>query len=333
LAEALRSSDGERQPNPFIRFLWRRLAVGVVLAVVVSVVIFAATDLLPGDAAQAILGKTATPEAVEALRVQLGLDRPAVQRYGEWLGGIAQGDLGDSLSTRGPVTEAISGRVVNSLILAGLAALIMIPLSLAIGAYAGTRPGRPGDLVASGTSLVFIAVPEFVTAAFLILILAIGADLLPPVSIVAPGTSPLATPAILVLPVLTLLLASLAHNVRMVRAGVIETMHSPYVQMARLNGLSEREVVFRHGLRNALPPAVQVIALNLQWLIGGIVIVEFVFQYPGVGQLLTQAVALRDIPLVQALAILIAVLYIVINIVTDLLVVLLVPRLRTAGAS
>jgi peptide/nickel transport system permease protein len=331
LAEVGLHDDGGRHLNPYLRFLLRRVAVGVVLAVLVSLLIFAATELLPGDAAQAILGKTATPEAVEVLRAQLGLDRPAVQRYLEWLAGIVQGDLGNSLSTRGPVTEAISGRVANSLILAGITSMIMIPVSLLLGAYAGTRPGRPGDLVVSGTSLAFIAVPEFVIATFLILLLAIGTDLLPPVSLVAPGTSPLATPLVLVLPVLTLLLASIAQNVRMVRAGVVDTMAAPYVQMARLNGLPEREVVLRHGLRNALPPAVQVIALNLQWLIGGIVIVEFVFQDPGVGQLLTQAVALRDIPLVQALAVLIAVLYIAVNIATDLVVVLLVPKLRTAG--
>jgi peptide/nickel transport system permease protein len=315
---------------PLLRFVLRRVAVGVLLVVVVSAIVFAATEVLPGDAARAILGRTATPAAVEELRATLELDRPPLERYLDWLGGLLQGDLGTSLSTRGPVTDAVGDRLVNTLALAGTAALLMIPLSLLLGAFAGTRPGRPGDLAVSGGSLAFIAVPEFVTATVLILLFAVGLALVPPVSILAPGVSPWSDPTLLVLPVAALLLASVAQNVRMVRAGVVESMNSDYVQMARLSGIPEREVVLRHGLRNALAPAVQVIAFNLQWLIGGIVVVEYIFQYPGIGQLLAQAVALRDIPLVQSLAVLIAAVYIALNILADLLVVLLVPKLRTS---
>jgi peptide/nickel transport system permease protein len=328
-ADLRRGLAAGRRRHPLVAFVVRRTATGIVLLFLVSILIFAATQILPGDAAQAILGRTATPAAVSALREELHLDRPASSRYASWLSGLLSGDLGTSLSAQIPVRDLIGDRIRNTAILALATLVLMVPLSLLFGVVAGTRAGRPADHVISGTSLALIAVPEFVTATLLILLLAIWAKLLPPVSLVG-GASPLRTPSVLVLPVLTLLLASLAQTIRMVRAGVVDVMRADYIESARLNGVSERRVVLKHGLRNALAPSIQVLTLNIQWLVGGVVIVETVFQYPGIGQLLVQAVSVRDIPLVEALAVLIAGVYIALNIVADLLVVLLVPKLRTA---
>jgi peptide/nickel transport system permease protein len=313
--------------HPLLAFLVRRIAVGVVLVFLVSVLIFAGTEVLPGDAAQAILGRTATPAAVSALRRELHLERPATTRYLDWVDGFVHGNLGTSLSADLPVRDLIGARIRNSLILAGCALLLMIPLSLLFGVLAGTRAGGTADHAISSVSLALIAVPEFVTATILILLFAITTKLLPPVSLV--NGNPFDTPSILVLPVAALLLASLAQTIRMVRAGVVEAMRADYIEMARLNGVGERRVVARHVLRNALAPSIQVLALNAQWLIGGVVIVETVFDYPGIGQLLVQAVSVRDIPLVEALSVLIAAVYIGLNILADFLVVLLVPKLRT----
>ena len=313
-----------------LRYTIRRVIAGVLLLFVISILIFVATEVLPGDAASAILGRNATPEALASLREQLDLDEPAVERYFSWIGGVLQGDLGESLSARRPVGEYISNRVMNSLALAGLTTLILIPLSILLGVIAGARRGRKADHAISGLSLTLISVPEFVTGTVLILLFAGTWQLLPPISLVPPGTSPFSNAEILILPVATLLLASLAATVRMMRAGVIEVMESDYIEMSRLNGIPERRLVFRYALRNALAPTVQVIALNVQWLVGGIVITETLFQYPGVGQLLVQAVGVRDIPLVQALALLIAAVYIALNILADVLVIFLIPKLRTA---
>jgi peptide/nickel transport system permease protein len=205
----------------------------------------------------------------------------------------------------------------------------MIPLSLLLGVAAALRQGRAADHAISGVSLGAIAVPEFVTGTILAAFIAVSLGLLPPVSLIAPDESPFAHPDLLVLPVATLLLTGLAYNIRMVRAGVIDVMRSDYIRMARLNGIPERRVVWRHALRNALAPAIQVFALTVQWLIGGIVIVEAVFQYPGIGQGLVQAVAARDIPVVQAVALYIAIIIIFINIIADIVVIMLIPKMRT----
>jgi len=316
--------------HPLLRYVIRRVAAGIVLLFVISILIFAATEVLPGDTASAILGKNATPQALAALREQLGLERSASERYLDWIGGVLQADLGESLSARRPIGAFIAPRVTNSIALAGLTTLLLIPLSIVLGVVAGARRGRRADHAISSISLAFISVPEFVTGTVLILLFAGTWGLLPPISLVAPGTSPFSEVEILVLPVATLLFASLAATVRMMRAGVIEVMESDYIEMARLDGFPERRVIIRYALRNALAPTVQVIALNIQWLVGGIVITETLFQYPGVGQLVVQAVALRDIPLVQALALLIAAVYIFLNILADVLVVFLIPKLRTA---
>jgi peptide/nickel transport system permease protein len=293
-------------------------------------VIFAATEVLPGDAARQILGRNATPQALHALRAQLHLDTSAYQGYWRWLSGVLHGDLGTSLTTGVSVSSLIDSRVTNTFILAGVTAAILIPLSIVLGTLAGSRSQSPIDRAIDLPALVAISLPEFVTGAILITAFGTWLGWLPPVSIVLVGVNPLTTPKVLVLPVLTLLAGSVAQTTRMVRAGVIDVRSSEYVEMARLKGVPESQVLVRHVLRNALVPAIQVFALNLQWLIGGVVITEVLFDYPGMGQGLVAAVGGRDIPVIQAITLVIAVSYVVLNIVADVVVVLLTPSLRDA---
>jgi peptide/nickel transport system permease protein len=243
---------------------------------------------------------------------------------------LIRGDFGSSLTgAHDPVSTLIGGPIENTVTLALVALLAMIPIAIVLGVWAGVRAGRAPDHVVSGLTLGFIALPDFVVGSSLILIFSISAGWLPPISLVAPGSSPLATPSVLVLPVATIVIVAVGFAVRMVRAGVIETMSSDYVQMARLNGVVERRVVFKYALRNALAPTVQVLALTLQWLVGGLFIIETVFSYPGIGLGLVEAVTDKNIPYIQAVAVLVAAAYIAINILADLVVVLLVPKLRT----
>jgi peptide/nickel transport system permease protein len=330
-----RTGTRRRRRRPYLRFVLRRVAAGVATLLVVSALVFVGTEVLPGDAASAVLGRNATPAELAALRAEMGLDRSAPQRYLDWLGGLVTGDLGNSAagfaegSVR-PISGEIADEVVNTLVLAGIAAAVMVPLSLLLGVLAAVRAGRPTDHAVSLTSLAVVSLPEFIIGSLLILGLFSWLGLLQPVSLIPPGESPLRYPEALVLPVLTLLGASLAASIRMVRAGMIEALGADYVQMARLNGFRERTVVRRYALRNALATSVQVLAQNVQYLVGGIIVVEYLFAYPGLGKELVDAVAIRDVREVQSVAVLIAAVYIAINIVADLLVVLLVPRLRTA---
>jgi peptide/nickel transport system permease protein len=250
-------------------------------------------------------------------------------QYWHWISHVVRGDLGRSVANNVPVTSFISARVGKSAVLALAALIVLLPIALIFGVLAGIRRDRPIDHVISVTSLALIALPEFVTGTFLIAFIAVTLKWLPPTSIIESG-SVLSNPSLLVLPVLTLCVTATPYVIRMVRAGVSEAMGADYVQMARLAGIPERRVVVRHALRNALAPTVQVLALTMQYLIGGIVIVETVFAYPGLGQGLVQAVVARDIPTVQGVAMLLAAVYIVINIVADVVVVLLIPKLRTS---
>jgi len=317
-----------------LRFVGRRLLGAVAALFVASLVIFAGTQLLPGDAASVVLGRNGNPATVKLLHQQLNLDRPAWQQYVDWITGLLHGDLGNSAvgmaqgATSAPIWPLISDAVVNSVILALITALLMIPLSLGLGVVAAVLRGKWPDHVISVASLAAIALPEFVIGSLLIGVFFVGLDWLPPVAIVAPGASPLDDPEKLVLPVATLLLASLAAGIRMVRAGMIEVLQTEYVQTARLNGVSERRVLWRYALRNALPTSVQILAQNLQWLIGGIIITENVFAYPGIGSTLVVAVQNRDLTLVMSVSMLIAVVYVLLNLVADLFVMLLVPKLR-----
>ena len=317
--------------HPVARFIVRRIAVGIGLLAGISILVFAATSALPGDAAAAILGRNASTHALAILNRELGLDRPAPLRYWDWLTGFLHGHLGNSIVSGEPVASIIGFRTVNTLILAGASGLVLIPLAMVLGVVAGRRPGSVVDNVVSSTSLAMIAAPEFILGTLLIYFFAVRLNLLPAVSLLLLGGTALGDPSVLVLPVATLVIVGSAYIIRMVRAGVVEVMTSNYVQMARLNGIPERRVVFKYGLRNALAPTVQVIALTMQWLIGGLFVVETVFSYPGIGAELIQAVIARDIPVVQAVTMLIAAVYITINILADVAVVLLIPKLRTAA--
>jgi peptide/nickel transport system permease protein len=324
-----------RRDHPVLRFLVRRLAASVLTLVVVSILVFAATEILPGDAASAILGRTASAANVAEVRKLMGLDRPAPERYLDWLGGLLQGDLGNSAAgyAQGgelPIWQDVKGKIGNSFALAGITALLMIPIALVLGVVAALRAGRPADHAVSIGSLAVVSLPEFVIGSLLILLFFAWLDVLPPVSLISPGTSPLAEPSKLVLPVLTLLGVTTAASARMVRAGMVEVLGASYVQMARLNGFREPLVVWRYAIRNALAPSVQVFTQNIQFLIGGIIVTEFLFAYPGLGKELIEAVNIRDVREVQSLAMLIAAVYIVLNLIADLIVVLLVPKLRTS---
>jgi peptide/nickel transport system permease protein len=324
-----------RGNRPLVRFVARRTAGALVTLIIVSIIVFVATEILPGDAATAILGRTASPENVAEVRELMGLDRPAHERYLEWFSGLLRGDLGNSAAgyAQGgelPIWNDVQGKIVNSLVLAGLTALIMIPVALLLGVVAGLQAGRPVDHGISVASLAVISLPEFVIGSLLILVFFAWLDVLPPVSLIPPGENPLAEPSKLVLPVLTLLGVTTAASARMVRAGIVEVVRANYVQMARLNGLREQLVVRRYVIRNALAPSVQVFAQNIQFLIGGIIVTEFLFAYPGLGKELIDAVNIRDVREVQSLAMVIAAVYIGLNLMADLIVVLLVPKLRTS---
>lgn len=319
-----------RRRHPLLAYALRRIAVAMLLLMLVSILIFAATQVLPGDAADQILGRSASAAQKAQLRRQLGLDRPLLAQYGSWIGGVLHGNFGRSIASHEPVTAFISARLGNSVILALAALLVTLPVAVLLGTIAGVRRGRAADRAISTVSLGLIAVPEFVSGTILAVLLGVTLAWLPPTSIIPSGSGPLSDLKLLVLPALTLCLAGSPYIIRMLRAGVAEAIGSDYVQAARLNGISERRIVVWHALRNALGPTVQVIALTVQWLVGGIVVVETVFSYPGLGQGLVQAVEARDIPLVQSLTLLIAAFYILVNLLADIVVILLVPKLRTS---
>jgi peptide/nickel transport system permease protein len=311
-------------------FILRRVLLGILVMVLVSIVIFVATQALPGDTARAILGRTATPASLAALREQLHLNRPLVVQYLDWAGGLFRGDAGQSMAAQEPVSRLIADRVVNSAFLVLCAGLISIPLSVLIGAYAALWRDKTFDVVTSLTTLVFAALPEFVVGVTLVVLFATTVlHVLPAVSIIPPGGRPWDQPIGMILPTLTLVLAVTPYVARIMRASMIEVLESDYVEMARLKGLSERIVIQRHALPNALGPTFQVIALNLAYLAGGVIVVEYVFNYAGIGGALRDAVSNRDLPVIQAVALLIAGLYVLLNLLADIATILVTPRLRT----
>jgi peptide/nickel transport system permease protein len=312
-------------------FIVRRILLGVLTLFVASIVIFAATQALPGDPARAILGRTATPESLAALRERLNLNRPVVEQYWDWLSGVATGDLGESLVAGRSVTELLGPRIRNSAFLMLIAALISVPLAILIGAVSARRRDGPLDHALSVLTLALAALPEFVVGiAFVVLLGTTVFTVLPPVSLIPPDSSPWSYPKELILPILTLVVAVTPYIARIMRASMVEVLESDYVEMARLKGLRERKVVWRHALPNAIAPTIQVTAINLAYLAGGIVVVEFVFAYAGIGEALVNGVASRDIPVVQAVALLIAAVYVVLNLIADVATILVSPRVRTA---
>ena len=311
-----------------LRFLFTRIALIIVSLLVVSLAIFAVTEVLPGDVANMILGQGATPQDLTNIRRDLGLDRPAPVRYLDWITNAVRGDLGDSYVQRRPIVEVVTDRLKNSAILAVFAFLFSVPPAVLTGIVLGTRKDKLLDQTVSLASLVGISMPEFVTGVVLIVIFATTFGILPSSSIMLPGTSPLTTPKILVLPTLTLTGAFFAYVMRMTRANVIDVMETNYVRTAILAGLPMRTVVLRHVVPNAMLPTISIIALTVGWMLGGLIIVESVFAYPGIGSLVLTSITTRDVPLLQALALLMAVAYGVSNLLADITYALLNPRIR-----
>jgi peptide/nickel transport system permease protein len=307
----------------------RRLLLGVLVMFLVSIVVFVATQAL-GDPARAILGRDATPDRLAALQKELNLNHSLVSQYFSWLGGLLHGDLGNSLAAQAPVTKLLGPRLLNSAVLVVIAAVVSIPLSIAIGSWAAFRREKTFDNITTNLLLALAALPEFVVAVLLVLLFATTVfHWLPAISPVPPGTKPWDFPKGLVLPVATLVIVVAPYVARIMRASMVEVLESDYVEMARLKGLPERTVLVRHALPNAIGPVFQVIAINLAYLAGGLVIIEYVFNYPGIGSALQDAVVNHDLPVVQALAMLIAGVYVVLNLLADVATILVTPRLRT----
>ena len=315
------------------RFLIRRILLGILILFLVSIVVFASTQALPGNAAQAILGRQATPARLKALTDQLHLNESAFAQYWHWLKGIVTGDLGISAATQQPVTTLISGPLANSAFLVAISALVAIPLSISLGVWMAVKRDKPTDHILSTSTLCLAALPDFVIGIGLILLLATKYVFraFPAVSIIPPGEHAWNVPKVVVLPALTLIIAVTPYISRIMRASMIEVLHSDYVTMARLKGLSNQTVIWRHAVPNAIVPAIQVSALQLAYMAGGIVVVEYVFGYNGIGQQLATAVTNRDIPTVQALVMILGAVYVIVNLIADLLTIVVTPRLRTAG--
>lgn len=305
-----------------------RVGVGLVTLWAVSTIVFLGTEALPGDAATAALGQQATPELLAQYREDFGLDRPVLERYWDWFSGFVRGDLGISLPSGEPVWGLVEDKARNTLALSLATLILLVPISLVLGIYSAVRRDGWFDSGVTGSTLTLIATPEFVVGTILIAIFAVWLGVLPAVSLVDAQQPILGQLDALVLPVLTLLAASMAQTIRMVRACMIDTLRSDYVAMARLKGVPERRVLFHHALPNALAPTIQVVAINIAWLVGGIIVVEAVFQYPGLGLELSSAVSRRDLGIVVSVATLITAVYIVVNLLADVTVMLLNPRLR-----
>lgn len=317
-------------PGGVSGFVLRRLLLGLMTLVIASIAIFAATQALPGDPARARLGRDATPASLAALREQLKLDEPVVTQYVSWATGLLRGDLGISLTSSRPITEDLGPRAKNSAFLVVMAAGISIPLSILLGAYAALRRDKAADQVSGLVLLALAAMPEFVVGLLLVATFATTVfTLLPAVSLIPPGAEPWSDMSKIWLPTLTLVLAVAPYVSRIMRASMVEVLESEYVEMARLKGLPERIVVWRHALPNAVGPTFQVIALNLAYLAGGVIVVESVFNYPGIGVALRDAVLNRDFTTVQAVAMLIAAIYVLTNVAADVATILVTPRLRT----
>ena len=318
------------RPRGLWGFILRRLLLGLIVLILVSVLVFLATQALPTDPARAILGRSATPASLAALRRQLHLDRPVIEQYWTWVTGLLHGNLGTSLAAQEPVSTLLAPKLVNSAVLVALAAVLSIPLSIAIGAYAALKREKAFDQASSNLLLGLAALPEFVVGLVLVILFATTVlHVLPAVSTIPPGSRPWNNWLALILPTLALVIAVAPYVARIMRASMIEVLESDYVEMARLKGLPERTVLIRHALPNALGPVLQVIALNLAYLAGGIIIVEFVFNYSGIGGATAEAVVNHDLPVIQALAMLLAAVYVVVNLLADVATILVTPRLRT----
>ena len=319
--------------HPVLRTVLQRLGLGVLTLIVVSVVIFSSLELLPGGYAENILGQGATPETVANFKKELGLDRPAYVRYFEWIGGVAQGDFGASYSGVGgtnkrEVAHVIAPRLYNTFFLAILTAIIAVPLSLFLGVMAALYRNSWYDRIVNAVTLTTIAAPEFLIAYLLMLLFALKWKWFPSLSTVGETTPFFEHLYRAALPAITLTLVIVAHMMRMTRAALINLLASPYMEMAKLKGVPAREAIVKHALPNAWAPIATVVAFNLAYLVVGVVIVEVVYVYPGIGQLMVDSVSSRDMPVVQACGLIFAAVYIGLNIFADVVSILSNPRLR-----
>lgn len=322
--------------HPVLKTVLERLGLGLATLFVVSVIIFSAIEMLPGDFGQAVLGQSATQETIAAFRRELGLDQPAYLRYLNWVGNAVQGDLGTSFSGRNAgssgagsrsVVDLIAPRFWNTLFLASITAVIAVPISLLLGITTALYRNSIYDRSVNTATLTTISFPEFFVAYILILVLGSLWPIFPSLANVNQST-PLGERIFrTVLPAMTLTLVIIAHMMRMTRAAIINLLASPYIQMARLSGASRTEVIVKHALPNAWAPIATVIAFNLAYLVVGVVVVEVVFVYPGIGQLMVDAVTARDIPVVQGCALIFAMTYIILNLIADIIGIITNPRL------
>jgi len=310
------------------KFILRRLGFMVLTVILASIVIFWATTVLPGDVASQTLGRFATEQAKNELRHKLGLDKPVTVQYTTWLGRYVRGDWGDSPSMATKVRPVVFERLRNSLMLALVAFAMYVPLGIFLGLIAALRKNTWADNLISVGSLAFIGLPEFVSGTFLIAIFAIELHWLPSQSSIDPHASFVEAFQYLILPAITVALTSLAYVVRMTRSSTVDVLQMDYVRTANLKGLPPRRVLFTHVLRNSLLPTVTVVAIGIGWLIGGLIITESLFDYPGIGRLLLFAIERRDLVLIQATALLIVIIYVVANLVADILYAVLNPRIR-----
>jgi len=306
----------------------RRIAIGLLTLWVVSVVVFIGTEILPGDVAQIILGQSATPENLAALRAELRLDEPAFVRYFDWLGGMLVGDLGVSKAGGATIASLIQNRLSNTLMMAGIVTLISVPLSVLIGLLAAMHPGTRLDRIVSFGTLSVISVPEFFVATFLVLILAVQLKWLPSIAYLSGTENAWDLIRALALPVFTLAIVISGQMIRMTRASLLNVLATPYIEMAILKGVPRKRIVLRHALHNAVGPIINVIVLNLAYLVSGVVIVETIFAYPGLAKLMIDGVQTRDLALVQACAMIFCTTYVVLILLADIAALLFNPRLR-----
>ena len=308
----------------------RRLFLALITLFIISLIVFLGVEALPGDAATAYMGQMASEESLAALREEFGLSEPLHERYTSWLTGIIKGDLGVSMVKRKPVAELIGNRFRNTVVLTIAAALVGVPLAIILGVIAGLMRDKWPDVIASTGSIVGMTLPGFVTATILIYVFAIRLEWFPAITLVPTNVPVIELLPNIVLPIITLTLIMVAHILRLVRTNMIDVMTSDYVQMARLKGVPERQIVFKHALPNAMLPTINVVALTLAWLLGGVAIIETVFNYPGIGKLMIGAITDRDFALVQGIAIILAAIFIALNLIADMLSLVLNPKLRTA---
>ncbi|AXI43124.1 ABC transporter permease [Sulfitobacter sp. SK011] len=314
--------------HPILKLIAQRLALGIMLLFAASILIFAGTTMLPGDVAQQILGQSATPQALENLRAELGLNEPALTRYFSWLGGFIQGDLGTALTNGRDIAESLGGRLKNTLFLAFWAAVISVPLAIFLGLLAVRYKDRWPDKLISAVTLTTISIPEFMIGYVLIYWVSIKWGLFSSVAIINEGMSLGQKLNAIAIPVMVLTLVVLAHMMRMTRAAILNVMQSAYIETAELKGMGMLKIIRKHAFPNAVAPIVNVVMLNLAYLVVGVVVVEVVFAYPGMGQYLVDHVSKRDVPVVQACGLIFAAVYIGLNLVADIVSILANPRLR-----